>query len=219
LKGHTTTGDANGFVCVGGSVGGLDAYIRLFRHLPNDMGVAVVIVNHLRTVAALLPEILLRYTGMPVSLIAEGLPVTPNRVFMIPEKRDLHVCDGAFQLKPMSKHRGWPAAITVCLVSPTRHRRHLIAVIVFGYDGDGTEGFVRHKGRGRNNDCPGTGILDTDAPGVLPLLPDGHWEHYHIADERTFKFAEEAKKAIAQHDYYLLGAGETPSDAFVMSCT
>jgi len=85
---------------------GLDAYIRLFRHLPNDMGVAVVIVNHLRTVAALLPEILLRYTGMPVSLIAEGLPVTPNRVFMIPEKRDRHVCDGAFQLKPMSKHRG-----------------------------------------------------------------------------------------------------------------
>jgi len=139
LKGHTTTGDANGFpiVCVGGSVGGLDAYIRLFRHLPNDMGVAVVIVNHLRTVAALLPEILLRYTGMPVSLIAEGLPVTPNRVFMIPEKRDLHVCDGAFQLKPMSKHRGWPDAITVCLVSPTRHRRHLIAVIVSGYDGDG----------------------------------------------------------------------------------
>jgi hypothetical protein len=32
-----------------------------------------------------------------------------------------------------------------------------------------------------------------------------------------FKFAEEAKKAIAQHGYYLLGAGETPSDAFGMS--
>jgi hypothetical protein len=71
----------------------------------------------------------------------------------------------------------------------------------------------------RDNAKVGTifGILDTDAPGVLPLLPDGHWEHYHIADERTFKFAEEAKKAIAQHGYYLLGAGETPSDAFGMS--
>ena len=25
-------------VCVGGSAGGLDAYIRLLRHLPADMG-------------------------------------------------------------------------------------------------------------------------------------------------------------------------------------
>jgi CheB methylesterase len=37
-------------VCVGGSAGGLDAYTRLLRHLPADMGVAIVIVNHLRTV-------------------------------------------------------------------------------------------------------------------------------------------------------------------------
>jgi two-component system chemotaxis response regulator CheB len=36
-------------VCVGGLAGGLDAYIRLLRHLPVDMGVAIVIVNHLRT--------------------------------------------------------------------------------------------------------------------------------------------------------------------------
>ena len=48
-------------VCVGGSAGGLDAYTRLLRHLPSDMGVAIVIVNHLRTVATLLHEILPRY--------------------------------------------------------------------------------------------------------------------------------------------------------------
>ena len=36
-------------VCVGGSAGGLDAYTRLLRHLPAHMGVAIVIVNHLRT--------------------------------------------------------------------------------------------------------------------------------------------------------------------------
>lgn len=44
-------------VCVGGSAGGLDAYIRLLRNLPADMGAAVVIVNHLRTVATRLHEI------------------------------------------------------------------------------------------------------------------------------------------------------------------
>jgi chemotaxis response regulator CheB len=51
-------------VCVGGSAGGLDAYIRLLQHLPADMGVAIVIVNHLRTVATLLDEILPQYTEM-----------------------------------------------------------------------------------------------------------------------------------------------------------
>jgi len=125
-------------VCVGGSAGGLDAYIRLLSHLPNDMGVAVVIVNHLRTVTTMLPEILPNYTKMPVHLITEGMLVTPNRVFIIPEKRDLHVRDGAFHLKPISKPRGWPDVITVCLVSLTRHwKGQLIAVIVSGYDGDG----------------------------------------------------------------------------------
>jgi len=125
-------------VCVGGSAGGLDAYTRLLRHLPNDTGVAIVIVNHLRTVATLLPEILPHYTDMPVSLITDGLPVTPDQVFIIPENRDLHICDGAFELRPISKPRGWPDVITVCLTSLTRHwRGQLIAVIVSGYDGDG----------------------------------------------------------------------------------
>ncbi len=53
-------------VCVGGSAGGLDAYTRLLQHLPVDMGVAIVIVNHVRTFATLLHEILPRYTKMPV---------------------------------------------------------------------------------------------------------------------------------------------------------
>lgn len=48
-------------VCVGGSAGGLDAYIRLLKHLPANMGVAIVIVNHLRTVATTLHEILPHY--------------------------------------------------------------------------------------------------------------------------------------------------------------
>ena len=70
-------------VCVGGSAGGLDAYTRLLRHLPTDMGVAIVIVNHLRTVATMLHEILPRYTGMPVELITERLDIEPNHVFII----------------------------------------------------------------------------------------------------------------------------------------
>jgi two-component system chemotaxis response regulator CheB len=135
-----TKGVAKNFpvVCVGGSAGGLDAYTRLLRHLPADMGVAIVIVNHLRTVATQLHELLPRYTEMPVELITEGLVIQSNRVFIIPAQRDLHVLDGEFRLKPISKPRGWPDVITVFLRSLTDHwDGKLIAVIVSGYDGDG----------------------------------------------------------------------------------
>jgi chemotaxis response regulator CheB len=125
-------------VCVGGSAGGLDAYTRLLRHLPADLGVAVVIVNHLRSVATRLHEILPHFTSMPVELITERLVIRANHVFIIPEQRDLHVLDGEFRLKPISKPRGWPDVITVFLRSLTRHwDGKLIAVIVSGYDGDG----------------------------------------------------------------------------------
>lgn len=127
-------------VCVGGSAGGLDAYIRLLQNLPPDLGVAIVIVNHLRTVATLLHEILPRYTEMPVELITERLDIKPNHVFIIPAKRDLHILDDEFRLKPISKPRGWPDVITLFLRSLTKHwDGKLIAVIVSGYDSDGAE--------------------------------------------------------------------------------
>src|ERR1700738_883422 len=136
-------------VCVGGSAGGLDAYTRLLRYLPSDMGVAIVIVNHLRTVATHLHEILPHYTDMPVELITEGLVPRPNRVFIIPAKRDLHVLDGEFRLRPISKPRGWPDVITVFLRSLTRHwEGKLIAVIVSGYDGDGAAALCGIKDAG-----------------------------------------------------------------------
>jgi two-component system, chemotaxis family, protein-glutamate methylesterase/glutaminase len=133
---------ANDFpvVCVGGSAGGLDAYIRLLSHLPCDLGVAVVIVNHLRKTATLLHEILPKYTKMPVDLITEGLVIRPNRVFIIPPQRDLHVLRGQFRLKPISKPRGWPDVITVFLRSLAGNwSGKLVAVIVSGFDGDGAD--------------------------------------------------------------------------------
>ena len=125
-------------VCVGGSAGGLDAYIRLLKNLPADMGVAIVIVNHITKVPTQLHEVLPRFTTMQVDLITERLLIEPNHVFIIPENRDLHVQNGEFILKPISKPRGWPDVITVFLHSLTTHwDGKLIAVIVSGYDGDG----------------------------------------------------------------------------------
>jgi two-component system, chemotaxis family, protein-glutamate methylesterase/glutaminase len=154
-------------VCVGGSAGGLDAYTRLLRHLPADMGVAIVIVNHLRTVATQLHEILPSTTAMPVELITERLLIEPNHVFIIPEKRDLHVLDGEFRLKPISKPRGWPDVITVFLRSLTEHwEGKLIAVIVSGYDGDGAAALCGIK------DVGGITIAQKPETAKQPDMPE-----------------------------------------------
>ena len=136
-------------VCVGGSAGGLDAYIKLLENLPSDMGVAIVIVNHLREVATFLHEILPKYTNMPVELITEKLDIKPNHVFIIPEKRDLHILNGEFRLKPISKPWGWPDVITVFMRSMSENwDGKLIAVIVSGYDGDGAAALINIKEAG-----------------------------------------------------------------------
>jgi len=166
---NKTKGPAKGFpvVCVGGSAGGLDAYTRLLQNMPADMGVAIVIVNHLRTVATRLHEILPRYTEMPVELITERLDVKPNHVFIIPEQRDLHVLDDEFRLKPISKPRGWPDVITVFLKSLTQYwDGKLIAVIVSGYDGDGADALCGIKEVG------GITIAQQPDTAIQPDMPE-----------------------------------------------
>lgn len=154
-------------VCIGGSAGGLEAYTRLLTNLPADMGVALVIVNHLRTVATLLHEILPRYTDMPVTLISEKLDIVPNHVFIIPEKRDLHVLDGEFRLKPISKPHGWPDVITVFMKSLTQNwDGKLIAVIVSGYDGDGADALSGIK------DVGGITIAQKPETAAQPDMPE-----------------------------------------------
>jgi two-component system, chemotaxis family, protein-glutamate methylesterase/glutaminase len=153
-------------VCVGGSAGGLDAYIRLLKHLPADMGVAIVIVNHLRQVDTLLDEILPRFTQMPVERITEGLDLRPNHVFIIPPQRDLHVLDGEFRLEAISKPRGWPDVITVFLRSLTEHwDGRIIAVIVSVYDGDGAAALCGIK------DVGGITIAQKPETAVQPDMP------------------------------------------------
>lgn len=154
-------------VCVGGSAGGLDAYIKLLKNLPTDMGVAIVIVNHLRIVATLLHEILPQYTDMPVKLITNKLVINPNNVYIIPAKRDLHVLNNEFILKPISKPRGWSDVITVFLRSIPKHwNGKLIAVIVSGYDGDGAEALSGIKKVG------GITIAQKPETAIQPDMPE-----------------------------------------------
>lgn len=87
-------------------------------------------------------------------------------MFIIPEKRDLHVLNGEFRLRPISKPRGWPDVITVFLRSLTENwTGQLIAVIVSGYDGDGAAALCGIK------DVGGITIAQKLDTAVQPDMP------------------------------------------------
>jgi chemotaxis response regulator CheB len=72
-----------------------------------------------------------------------------------------------FQLKPISKPRGWPDVITVFLKSLTQYwDGKLIAVIVSGYDGDGAATLCGIKEAG------GTIIAQKLATANQPDMPE-----------------------------------------------
>ena len=59
------------------------------------------------------------------------------------------------------------------------------------------------------------GVLGKSNAGKLPIIsPKGHWEDFMTIDESRFKFAAEAKTAIAMHGFYLIGASVTVIEAF-----
>ena len=163
------------------------------------MGVAIVIVNHITIMPTQLHEVLPRFTSMPVELITESLLVVPNRVFIIPANRDLHVGDGVFLLKPISKPRGWPDVITVFLKSLTEcWDGKLIAVIVSGYDGDGAAALCGIK------DAGGITIAQKLSTAIQPDMPEsaiasGYIDFVLSPEEIAEKIVEIAHVEFSSH--------------------
>lgn len=59
------------------------------------------------------------------------------------------------------------------------------------------------------------GVMDAANPAALPSLSlNGSWSDFRSIDESKFKFAGEAKAAIARHGYFLMGASATVAEAF-----
>src|SRR5215831_5242716 len=72
-------------VGVGASAGGLEAFSQLLAALPPDLGMAIVLVQHLAPQhESALPVLLSGVSPMPVIQVSEGMRVEANRVYVIP---------------------------------------------------------------------------------------------------------------------------------------
>ncbi|MBI4165602.1 MAG: chemotaxis protein CheB, partial [Acidobacteria bacterium] len=94
-------------VGIGASAGGLEAFKQLLQHLPRDIGMGYVLVQHLapRHESAL-PELLSRSIKMPVTEVKDGMAVEPNHVYVIPPNTDMGILNGVLQLIMRSAGEG-----------------------------------------------------------------------------------------------------------------
>lgn len=144
--------DADNFpvVGIGASAGGIQAMEGFFKGVPDDSGMAFVVVTHLSPDReSLLHEIIARYTGMAVRIVSHDLPIEPNTVYVLPPNAVLTVEQGALhprELDPVHRERKPVDIFFASLAAEFGERA--IGVVLSGGDGDGTLGVKAIKERG-----------------------------------------------------------------------
>jgi two-component system CheB/CheR fusion protein len=129
-------------VGIGASAGGLEALEHFLSRVPEDSGMAFVIVQHLDpTRKGIMHELLQRTTGMEVIQVKDCTKVQPDRVYVIPPNKDMSILHGVLHLLEPASPRGLRLPIDFFLRSLAQDQRERsIGVILSGMGSDGTLG-------------------------------------------------------------------------------
>ncbi len=133
---------------IGASAGGLEALEEFFHNMPENTGMAMVVISHTHPQrASMLPEILQRKISMRVVEVQDDTKVQPNVVYLPPSNRDLGLEGDELVLK--ERQRGTSLPIDTFLKSLALSRGDLAAcVILSGTGTDGSQGLrvIKEKG-------------------------------------------------------------------------
>ena len=137
-------------VGVAASAGGLKAFRELVSHLPDDTGMAFVLIQHLDPRhSSILPELLARDSPLPVCEITDGSALLPDVVYVIPPNRQLSILHNSLHFIPeISRDQHYhPADVFFRSLAEDRGSR-AIGVVLSGTASDGTLGCRSIKGAG-----------------------------------------------------------------------
>ncbi len=139
-------------VGIGASAGGLDAFKKLLKAIPEDSGMAYVLVQHLDPKhQSLLPELLQKVTKVPVLEITDDIKVHPNHIYVIPANKMMVATDGVLVLTPRpdksKTERNLPIDLFFTSLAEV-HQEHAIGVVLSGTASDGTQGLKAIKEHG-----------------------------------------------------------------------
>jgi two-component system CheB/CheR fusion protein len=151
-KAAAAPGGAKDFYIVGmgASAGGLEAFERFFQNMPNDSGMAFVLVPHLDpTHVSLMPELIQKSSRMEVLPVKDGTKVKVNSVSIVPPNHSLAILNGTLQLLDPPKTPGPRMPIDYFFRSLGEDQgEKAICIILSGMGSDGTLGLRTIKGEG-----------------------------------------------------------------------
>ena len=147
----TSVGDA-GFpvVAIGASASGLEACTLLLDALPAGTGMAFILVQHLEpTHESLLVRLLAEHVALTVVQAADGMPLAPEYLYVIPPGSYLTVSGGVLRLSPPDVARGARLPFDALLRSlALEHGAYTACVVLSGMGADGSNGLQAFKEAG-----------------------------------------------------------------------
>jgi two-component system CheB/CheR fusion protein len=127
---------------IGASAGGLEALEQFLRSVPENSGIAYVIVQHLDpTQKGFLPELLQRITKMDVFLVKDRMPVKPDCVYVIPPNKSMSILKGVLHLFDPVEARGLRLPVDFFFRSlADDSKEYGIGIVLSGMGSDGSAG-------------------------------------------------------------------------------
>jgi two-component system, chemotaxis family, CheB/CheR fusion protein len=129
-------------VGIGASAGGLEALEQFLGNVPENSGMAYVVIQHLDpTQKGMLPELLQRVSKMKVSQVKDRMAVKPNCIYVIPPNKSMSILKGVLHLFEPMETRGLRLPIDFFLRSLADDRQErAIGLILSGMGSDGSIG-------------------------------------------------------------------------------
>lgn len=131
-------------VGIGASAGGLAPLESFFEHMPNDTGMAFVVVQHLSPdFKSQMEQLLGRKTSMPIHRVTNGMVVKQNAIYLIPPKKLMAISSGKLLLADKDTSDGLSLPIDEFFRSLAADiGRQAIGIILSGTGADGSRGVV-----------------------------------------------------------------------------
>lgn len=189
-------GDNFFIVGLGASAGGLDAVQQFFNNIPDNSGIAFIVVQHLSPdFKSLMPELLAKNTKMEIFTASNNLKIKPNCIYLNQRNKNLIVKDGSLFLidKAPKDHLNLPIDLFFHSLGES-YKERAIGVILSGTGSDGSRGiktikdtggtiFVQDPESAQFNGMPNSAI-HTNLPDFI-LSPQGLAEKIMIFTQKT----------------------------------
>jgi two-component system, chemotaxis family, CheB/CheR fusion protein len=154
-------------VGIGASAGAVGALTRLFQGLPEEPGMAFVVVVHLSPdYASVLPDIIAKTTPMSVERVDGSQTIRANCVYVISPSQQLRMEDGRLEVETLGQRTLAPVAIDVFFRTlGEAHRERAVGIVLSGMGSDGTLGLRRIK------ECGGVSFAQSPDDAEYDTMP------------------------------------------------